>query len=384
LKDRSDTEALVVMCGPLAGLSGGDMHALKLVQRWNERRPGAALLLAPDLMRPKLPPGVEPRLLPVRTPFDRFLKGLVSYAVIVILRAIRVSLSAPPARVTIASSHFFQDVIPCVVHRLRHRSMPAAYVYHLVEDMDRPPSLRSRLSVAAERFSIGLLRRAKAVVFVDNEQARRSLERAGLEPGRIFLTQNAYDPPDSLPARSGPDEPVIAFTGRFTAEKGIWEMLVLARELARRMPAARIAMLGEGPLRTEFLARLQDEGLTNVTAPGFVSEEEKWATLRSASLFAAPSREEGWGIAVGEALRAELPAVVCDLPAYEHFGDLVQRVPTGDEAAFVEEVIGLLADPDQLADLSRQVARGAGRLPTWQQILDSEIERLGSLASDGR
>src|SRR5829696_7954788 len=107
--------ALVVMCGPLAGLSGGDVHALRLMQRWERRAPGAALLLAPELMRPQLPKGVDPRMRPVRTPLDPLLRGLVTYALIVVLRTVAASFRAPPARVTVASSHFFHDVIPCVV-----------------------------------------------------------------------------------------------------------------------------------------------------------------------------------------------------------------------------------------------------------------------------
>lgn len=367
------------MCGPLAGLSGGDVHALRLVARWNDRRPGAALLLAPEMMRSKLPERARIRLRPVRTPLDGVLRGMLSYAAIVLIRTVRASFAAPDARVTIASSHFFHDVIPCVAHRFRRGSQPAAYVYHLVRDMDRPESLRSRLSVAAERFSVALLRRSRALVFVDNDEARESLAAAGIAPELIVPTRNAYDAEVAVPARTTGNR-LVVFAGRFTQEKGIWDMLELARALAERMPEARIAMIGEGPLRHSLLARVEAEGLANVDAPGFVSEERKWALLRSADLFAAPSREEGWGIAVGEALTAELPAVVYDLPAYSHFGDLVRRVPFAETARFVDEAVGLLGDADALAALQRRVAAGAARLPSWDEILDAEIDRLQAMA----
>jgi glycosyltransferase involved in cell wall biosynthesis len=378
---RPSTAAIVVMCGPLAGLSGGDVHALRLVQRWNQRYAGGALLLAPELMRPSLPAGVEGQLRPVRTPVDRLLRGLASYALIVLLRTLITSINAPKARVTIASSHFFHDVIPCAVHRLRHRSRPVAYVYHLVREMDRPPSLRTQLSVAAETLSVTLLRRTGALVFVDNDQTRAALESAGLDPGSIAMTRNAYDPSIPLPPRSRPETPHLLFAGRFTAEKGIWDMLALSRALAEQVPEARVTMIGDGPLRAEFTQAAQSDGLAKLAAPGFVTEEEKWSLLRSATLFVAPSVEEGWGIAVGEALTAELPTVVYDLPAYEHFGDLVRRVPTGDREAFVRTVTGLLEAPGELHELERHVA-AAGSLQTWSEILDGEIERMMALSQD--
>ena len=296
------------MCGPLSGISGGDAHSLRLVREWNEREPGSAVLLAPRAVRAAAPVR-DDDFVSVRTPLDRWLRGLVSYALVVGLRTLVAPMIAPRARFAIAASHFAQDVIPVVLHRLRYRSQPVAYVYHLVSDMERTPGFRTRLSVAAERISVALLRRTDALVFVDNEETMLSLERRGLDRRRLLPTGNAYDPVEPIPPRSRPEEPRVVFVGRFTEEKGVWDMLELARTLRDRVPAARIHMLGAGPLQRQFAERLARTGIGNVEAPGFVDEETKWRTLRGATVFVAPSREEGWGIAVGEALTAELPVV---------------------------------------------------------------------------
>jgi glycosyltransferase involved in cell wall biosynthesis len=360
------------MCGPLTGFSGGDVHALRLVEHWNKRAAEGVLLVVPETVLDRLPAGVRRATRTVRTPLDRFLGGLPSYTLVVVLRTLAATLRAPRAGVAIAASHFFHDVIPVVVHRLRFRSRPVVYVYHLVSDMQRGRSLRSLLSRAGERFSVGLLRRAGALLFVDNAETRASLARLGIAPELIVSTENAYDPSVELPPRVTPERPVVLFAGRFTEEKGVWDML----ELARRAPHATVTMIGDGPLRAELLDRARAEGAENLYAPGYVSEEEKWRILRSATLFAAPSREEGWGIAVGEALTAGLPVVAYDLPAYSHLGDLPATVPRGDLRAFGDAVAGLLAQPDRLANECERVRAGAARLPTWEAILDREIDEM--------
>ena len=368
------------MCGPLsAGASGGDVHALRLVQRWNERESGSALLLAPESVRVAAPPPVaEGAFQALRTPLDRRLRGLVSYAGVVALRTAAAAVKAPRARFAIAASHFPFDVIPVLVHRLRYRSVPVVYVYHLVADMERPPSLRSALSATLERLSVALMRRARPVVFVDNEETRESLARHGLDRSRLILTRNAYDPARPLPPRARSTKPHVLFIGRFTEEKGIWDMLDLCRELAQRVPDARVTMLGDGPQRRAFLEQLRESGLQNAEAPGFVEEEEKWRALRAATVFAAPSREEGWGIAVGEALTAAVPVVAYDLPAYSHFGDLPLRISPGDLAGFIQAVVDLLTDVPRIEREEERIRRGRAALPSWNEILDDEIAGLAT------
>lgn len=370
------------MCGPLAGLSGGDMHALRLVAAWNRR--GRALLVAPESIRRHIDPELSPVLVSLRTPADRFLRGLVSYVFIVVLRTLRACLGASAqADTAIAASHFIHDVVPCAVHRRRHGSQASVYVYHLVADMGRAASLRSIVSRAGERLSVALIRRTGALVFVDNEETRRSLLRHGIDSSRIIDTENAYDPVDGMPPRVEPQIATVAFCGRFVEEKGIWDMLELARRLSSAAPDARIIMLGDGPLRERFLAAVREAALTNLDAPGFASESEKWRLLRSATLFAAPSSEEGWGIAVGEALIAGLPVVLYDLPAYAHFGALPIRVPVADRERFIETVVSLVESGERLACERQRVEAGAASLPRWPDVLAREIDAMSDRRRTG-
>lgn len=366
----------MIMCGPLAGASGGDTHALRFVAAWERERPGMVCLIAPASMSEHLPDAARATLKALRTPLDAHLRNLGIYTVAVIMRMVLATARMAPTRIAVASSHFFHDVVPCVVARWRHDALVVAFVYHVIADMDRDRTLRSTVSTLGERGALWLLRRWGDVVFVDNEDVARSLERRGFARERIVMTANAFDPLVALPPRADNGTPVLAFCGRLVGEKGIWDVLELARALASSAPSARIEMIGEGTLRDAFSRRLADSGLDNIRLLGFVSEEDKWALLRRASLFVAPSREEGWGIAVGEALTAGTPVLAYDLPAYDYLGALVERVPAGDTDAFVSAAERLVSDPDALAHRRRALEAIADRLPRWDDVLAAEFALL--------
>lgn len=373
---ESPVEMTVVMCGPMVGISGGDLHALRFVAEYDRERPHTIRLIAPPAVAEHLPETTTRSMRPLRTPLDFAIRSLPVYAMAVVLRMILAIIKTPRSGVVIASTHFFHDVIPCVVAKMRHKSAVAVYIYHLVDDMNRARSLRSTLSRRSERFSLFLLRRYADVVFVDNSEVERSLTSREFDPDKIVMTSNAFDPLIPLPARTKPTHPTVVFCGRFVEEKGIWVMLELARRLSQSHPDASVEMIGDGPLHDEFSRRLKRSGLDNVNTHGFVTETKKWSLLRGATLFVAPSREEGWGIAVGEALTAGVPVLAFDLPAYEYLEGLIDRIPIGDEIRFAEETVRLLSDRTGLETIAARLADTEGRLPRWSEVLRPEIDVL--------
>jgi glycosyltransferase involved in cell wall biosynthesis len=366
------------MCGPLAGLAGGDTHALRFVDRWEKLHPGKVAIIAPPYMAAHLSAPAARRVIPLRTPLDNRVHSLAIYAAAVVIRMLLTIVRMPSTRIAISSSHFFHDVIPCVAARLRHGTRVAVFIYHLVDDMDRDRSLRSMVSTAGERLSLWLLRRWSDVVFVDNEHVAESLRRRRFAADRIVMTANAFDPLVPLPPRATDGPPLLAYCGRFVEEKGIWDVLELGRALAKSAPEARIEMIGDGPLRQAFADRISEEKVGNVRLNGFVSEEDKWALLRRAHLFIAPSREEGWGIAVGEALTAGTPVIAYDLPAYRYLGDAIERVPVGDTQGFVRAVERLLHNPPELAAKAAALRDAESQLPRWDEVLAAEFAALRS------
>ena len=131
-------------------------------------------------------------------------------------------------------------------------------------------------------------------------------------------------------------------------------MSILARELD---PAPALVVVGGHSFqdytryRDEVLAGLPRLGLElgrDVVLAGSVSDTELHEWYRSADALAFPSTKEGWGLAVLEAMAADLPVVSSDIA-------VLREYLTPDESAVMTQV----ADPESLAAGMRRVATDA-------------------------
>lgn len=143
----------------------------------------------------------------------------------------------------------------------------------------------------------------------------------------------------------------------------------LARLHERMDPAPRLAIIGGHTFqdydayRADALARLDGLGLAlgrDVVLLGTVPETEMAAWYRAADALAFPSVKEGFGLAVLEAMSAEIPVVTSDLPVFREYlvaGRDALMAPVGDIPALTDALHAVATD----AVLRRELVY-AGRL----------------------
>jgi glycosyltransferase involved in cell wall biosynthesis len=71
----------------------------------------------------------------------------------------------------------------------------------------------------------------------------------------------------------------------------------------------QLAMIGSGALEPELRAMVQSFGMPNVHFHGFVNQSVMPSIYGASDIFVLPSRDEPWGLAINEAMCAELPIV---------------------------------------------------------------------------
>ncbi len=141
-------------------------------------------------------------------------------------------------------------------------------------------------------------------------------------------------------------------------------------------------IFGEGPLRAALEAQIDALKLTaRVKLPGTI--EAPAAALRQADLFALPSRYEGFGLAMVEAMACGLPVVATRLPAgpAQIIRDGVDGllVPAEDPEALACALGDLMGDPARRENLGRQAAEAARRfdlprvIEAWQSLLEQVV-----------
>jgi glycosyltransferase involved in cell wall biosynthesis len=112
---------------------------------------------------------------------------------------------------------------------------------------------------------------------------------------------------------------------------------------------------GKGWYYDTIFAQVGELGLTEVVHfPGFVPDEELPQWYRAAELFLYPSRYEGFGLPVVEAMACGTPVICSDAPGVrEVAGEAAMQVAPGDVDAWVAALSLAAAQPAGLAGLRR-------------------------------
>ncbi len=238
--------------------------------------------------------------------------------------------------VALAASPFGVDVIPVWFWKARRKG---AVIYH-INPKRKAVNLttRVRFSVAAfeQWITMRILSRACDFIVAGNDFVKGQLaERFPKKP--IFILPAGFDAAfiDRIPGE--PKDPNLAcFLGRLVSQKGIFDLLKVMKELAQTHPQLRLILAGTGPEKDFLVAEMQRLNLTNIELAGFVSEEGKVALLKRSAYFFFPSYEEGWGIALAEALYSECRCLCYELPHYRSiFREFPVYAKLGDPMDFV-------------------------------------------------
>lgn len=207
--------------------------------------------------------------------------------------------------------------------RIRHRCQNAA------------ATVAPSLVIADELRSAGFL--ADRVHFIPNGVA---IPDPRDSPKRIAARLALADVNEDLSVQEG--APLVVFTGRLQAAKGLFDLLKAWPPIVARWPAAKLWLVGEGPDREELFETVLDLQLrSSVRLPG--AFDETGEVLQAADLFVLPSYEEGMSMSLLEAMAAGVPVIASDIP--------------GNRQLVTHEQHGLLVAPRDHAALSQAITR---------------------------
>ncbi|MFD8723595.1 glycosyltransferase [Streptomyces sp. NPDC059629] len=139
-----------------------------------------------------------------------------------------------------------------------------------------------------------------------SEAERATGVRAGVH-ARYAVVPNGIDTEYFTPGPSEHRAPLVVCVGRLCRQKGQDLLLRAWPEVLRRVPTARLALVGDGPDR-DALCRLAPDSVEFV---GAVDDARPW--YRAADLVVLPSRWEGMALAPLEAMACGRPVLVTDV-----------------------------------------------------------------------
>lgn len=170
--------------------------------------------------------------------------------------------------------------------------------------------LRSRIRSLLQRP----LSNAAALVGIGSRACRQYQE--------LYPKAKTYNVPyfcDLAPFRSAreratpnDDRTIILYSGQLIHRKGVDVLLQAFNKVALEEPSVVLHLLGNGPGRDELEAMVDDSVRDRVHFLGHRSPSELPKIFAGADIFCLPSRHDGWGVVVNEALGAGLPIVASD------------------------------------------------------------------------
>jgi glycosyltransferase involved in cell wall biosynthesis len=168
----------------------------------------------------------------------------------------------------------------------------------------------------------------------------------------------------------------IAMVGTVEPRKGVDVLIeALSRPGAPAVPVLLAGPTGWGGVDPAAEARRHGVDPARVRSLGRLADEDLAVFLDRATVLAAPSRSEGFGLPVLEAMAAGVPVVTSDAPALVEVGaGATVVVPRDDPDRLAAALADVLSDDRRRADLVRRGRERAGAF-TWQ----AAAERLWRL-----
>lgn len=282
--------------------------------------------------------------------------------------------------VVYSASDFFPDIVAAISLKLRHREKFWVAILHHKAKLKLgglSNTFFSLLSVFGQRFSWFLISRfANQILVYDTAEGREIARTKTFRDRIVSLVENGieYD----VIARSAPIEesPPLLFIGGPRLSKGIMDLPELLSKLSNTFPGVVCGIAGKGTPETisELNTKLKSRNLfQSIRYLGHLDKVRLYGHIKGAKVVISLSYEEGWGIAIREAMAAGARCVTYDLAAFSDLAPHLDVVPIGDTKAFAEKVLQIL-HRNELE--TSEVVRKVGK--SWSQVAMEEINIIKS------
>jgi glycosyltransferase involved in cell wall biosynthesis len=381
------------------GISGGDRIYIELARRWSKRFPvtlfvweeGKAMcerqnLTGKYLAMRMVRVGALSRLGFVFTYFYRVILGI----------KLGLTLSLPQEKTYLYSaSEFWMDALPAFFLKLRY-GKKATWVAAWYQTAPSPfrgfaegeRSARYRFRAFAYWFMQlpikPLIAKYADKILINNVDERKQFPLRAKNDlvvliGAVDIERIHQWQKKNTSLKKKYD---AVFQGRFHPQKGVVELLDIWKKVIQKMPNAKLAMIGDGPLMENVKSQIANDTLEkNIELFGYVYDGSKKYTLFSQSeLVVHPAFYDSGGMASAEAMAFGLPCVGFDLISYEsYYPKGMVKVKTGDVDAFADAILDLHKNEKKRKRIGKEAKNMIEDYWSWDKRAMQILEKVQSL-----
>lgn len=280
-------------------------------------------------------------------------------------------------RVDVIHAHHYEGLL--VAAAAARGRVPIVYDAHTMLSTELPeyrfPMPRRALRGIGEWLDRRIPERADHIVAV-TDTIRRKLVSLGFDPGRITVASQGVEDeffigPSAANGSAETASPTIMFAGNLAAYQGIDSLLDAFAVVRRARPDARLNILS-GSDFDAYEERSRALGIRDAIEIEDVPLSDLPARLETAAVTVNPRTDcDGIPIKLLNYMATSRPIVSYE-GSFPIRGDepLAALVPDGDDEAFGEAIVALLADPAGAARLGRAGRRYAEAHHRWGTIAE--------------
>jgi glycosyltransferase involved in cell wall biosynthesis len=279
--------------------------------------------------------------------------------------------------------------LPVAVARLRRvpTIITGVFNYNL---SDLPQTDYVRRPWWHKRLIAWSMRNARANIFVSEYEhdvvtTHLSVPNARVIP--LVVDTNLYLPPSSMPRDSRLILNVAWSESHSARRKCLFEIVESIPIVTSAVPDARYVFCGApGDVFDALRSRVRELGVdSHVEFRGYVSESDKIALMRSCAVYLSPSRYEGFGLAIAEAMSCGAPVISSPVGSVpEVVGAHGVLVDGTSAAAIAAATTRLLRDSEYRAQLGSAARDHIRRHFGYENRRDALASILASLVPSSR
>lgn len=260
-----------------------------------------------------------------------------------------------------SASDFWPDSIPaCFFKRWVRGSKWIAGFY-----LFSPRNLRNLFFFLSQKPIFWLVKKFANFICVTSQPDITPFVQAGRKTDEIFVMRGGIDY-NHLRRFQKPAQKIYdaVFVGRFHPQKGVVEMIDIWREVVKKKPKAKLAVIGLGRMEARMREKIKQYSLEqNVNFMGVMISDDRNKILQQSKIILHPAVYDSGGMAAASGLACGLPGVCFDLPVFETYYPLgFLRAQIGDTYDFAEKIISLLEDQELYQKMSIEAIEEA---KTW-------------------